>query len=70
MKQVVGTAKATKAIQAEGHGAGFDKALDNALGKLSKAWGTGQYENVRVEFRVDITVTNPGSIDTYRVILD
>jgi hypothetical protein len=69
MKTVVGKARSTKAIRAAGHAAGFDKALENALGQLSRQWGAGSYDNVRVEYRADISVTNPGSVDTYRVYL-
>jgi hypothetical protein len=68
-KAVTGRQRSTKLIRTEGHSSGWDLALDKALAKLSKDWGTGEYKNVHVDFRADISVTNPGSIDTYIVQL-
>jgi hypothetical protein len=66
---VVGTYKPKAPLHAAGHSAGFDLALANALSKLERKWGVGEYPNVRVQFAADITVTNPGTIDTYIVTL-
>lgn len=68
-KVVTGRQRSTRAIRANGHSSGFDGALDKALAKLSKDWGTGEYKNVHVDYRADISVTNPGSIDTYIIKL-
>lgn len=66
---VVGTFKPKAPLHAAGHSAGFDIALANALSKLSGKWGKGDFPNVRVEYGADISVTNPGTIDTYIVKL-
>jgi hypothetical protein len=56
-------------LQGAGHSAGFDMALGRALAQLSGQWGTGQFKNVKVTFAANISVTNPGTIDTYIVNL-
>jgi hypothetical protein len=66
---VVGTFKPKAALHAAGHSAGFDQALDNALSQLKEKWGIGKFKNVRVNYAADISVTNPGTIDTYIVNL-
>lgn len=68
-KPVVGRFKSKGPLHAAGHSAGFDLALDSALSKLERAWGIGTFRNVRVEYTADISVTNPGTIDTYIVHL-
>ena len=50
------------------HHEGFDEALDKALSQLSKDVGLDTY-TVKVEFEAEVTVTNPGSIGFYTVIL-
>jgi hypothetical protein len=49
---------------------GFDEAARDAARKLNDGnWGKGTHRKVKVRFEVDLTVTSPGSIGTYRVIL-
>jgi hypothetical protein len=48
---------------------GFDAALEQALGQLSKQIGTGNY-SVDVRFQLDVEVTNPGKVGYIKVTLD
>lgn len=48
---------------------GFDAALKQALGQLSKEIGTGDY-SVDVRFQLDVEVTNPGKVGYIKVTLD
>ncbi|HJQ51810.1 MAG TPA: hypothetical protein VJ838_14945 [Gaiellaceae bacterium] len=48
---------------------GFDAALEQALGQLSKQIGTGSY-SVDVRFQLDVEVTNPGKVGYIKVTLD
>jgi hypothetical protein len=46
---------------------GFGQAIQNALDNMSKkGWEPGPYERVSLKLTADVTVTNPGQIDTYR----
>ena len=69
LQPVKGTFKPTKPLHAAGHSAGFDMALDNALSQLKLKWGVGKFKNIQVHYAADISVTNPGTIDTYIVNL-
>jgi hypothetical protein len=53
------------------HEEGFRRALDDALKRRLRPaqWPAGTYENVRVEFAINMKVVNPGSVIDYIVTL-
>lgn len=46
---------------------GFARAINDALDKID--WPPDTYPRVSVTLKADVTVTNPGQIDTYRAII-
>jgi hypothetical protein len=63
------TAKvAASRVAATDHAAGWNSALDKALGDASKKFSNGVH-NVNVEFWAVMEVTNPGTIQQYCVTL-
>jgi flavin-binding protein dodecin len=66
MPTVIGKAAAGKF---KTHGAGWEAALDNALSKASRLKKQADVFEVDVEFRAEIKVVNPGTIQQYIVVL-
>jgi flavin-binding protein dodecin len=66
MATVIGKVPAAKF---KTHYAGWDAALDNALSKASKLKDKTDVFEVGVEFRAEIKVVNPGTIQQYVVVL-
>ncbi len=53
------------------HEEGFRRALDDALKKRLRhnVWPAGEYENVKVEYSINMRVVNPGHVIDYLVTL-
>jgi hypothetical protein len=49
------------------HSQAFDRALEDALAKASQSGFAPGTHNVRLEFRAEMEVTNPGRIQSYIV---
>ncbi len=49
------------------HAAHFNAALRDALQNIG--WPNGKYERVQLTLELDVTVTNPGKVDEYKVVL-
>ena len=63
--KVHGKAKADAASTE--HSRAFDRALEDALAQASQAGFAPGPHNVRLEFRAEMEVTNPGRIQSYIV---
>ena len=54
----------------QSHHAGFDKALQDALDRMSPpTWSQGPH-TVEVTFQLDVEVKSPGKVGFYRVTLN
>ena len=62
---VHGTAKADATPTK--HSQAFDRALEDALAQASQSGFVPGMHNVRLEFRAEMEVTNPGRIQSYIV---
>jgi hypothetical protein len=53
------------------HEEGFRRALDDALKKRLRenVWPAGEYQNVKVEYAINMRVVNPGHVIDYLVTL-
>ncbi len=49
------------------HAAGFGHALSDAL--KNTGWEPGDYENVKIEYSIDVHVENPGVVWTYQATI-
>ena len=54
-----------KDVQSKRHADGFDRALEAALKDAGKSFAAGQTHNIKIEFRAEMAVTNPGRIQSY-----
>ena len=66
----IGEAESNPDFAGGKHADGWERATDRALDDAAAKWPKPKkYNKVEVTFEADVSLTNPGTIDTYRVIL-